>query len=308
MAGNAVYINRSGELVPPYPYIAQGVDFYGFVVKGDRGKLNQLCDRYLNDPIGQPARFVPALSHLLVVFNKIASLAWVDHPEFGWNVENEAAVWMVVFDSSLGELSWFHPYMFVDNDAALGCGREVYGFPKAFGWIDVATGGAPPTQLVARTSVVSATGQRVPAELLTIQQDPASGGAGFEALDKLEDLVKRIVEGILAGDGLLDLALLPLLSSFMSVPVPFLFLRQIRDSLNPAQAAIQLVQRTKPQASNISGARLFKSRYTLNAGQFASHPVRSDLGLPAAGPIPVNAAFWTKFDFRIGACEDISSP
>ena len=58
-------------------------------------------------------------------------LAWVVHYPFSTlGVYNEAI--MLVRVSLEGEAYTFCPFIYVDNDAALACGRELWGFPKKF--------------------------------------------------------------------------------------------------------------------------------------------------------------------------------
>jgi hypothetical protein len=49
MSGTA-YIPRGGEQVYSPPFVAEGVQFFGFVVAADKAKLQDICDRYLNGP------------------------------------------------------------------------------------------------------------------------------------------------------------------------------------------------------------------------------------------------------------------
>jgi acetoacetate decarboxylase len=58
-------------------------------------------------------------------------LAWVVHYPFSTlGVYHEAI--MLIRVSFEGEPYTFCPFIYVDNDAALACGRELWGFPKKF--------------------------------------------------------------------------------------------------------------------------------------------------------------------------------
>ena len=58
-------------------------------------------------------------------------IAWVVHYPFSTlGVYNEAI--MLIRVSFEGEPYTFCPFIYVDNDAALACGRELWGFPKKF--------------------------------------------------------------------------------------------------------------------------------------------------------------------------------
>lgn len=300
------YIERGGELVARPPYLASGVDFYGFSVTGDRAALQtSVCDRFLNGPLGRPGRFVPVTRHVLFVFNRIGSLSSTVDPDFGTSSELEAAVWVLVADTKRLELSWFHPYMLVDGDTALASGREVYGFPKGLGWMTVPPGGAPPASLAVETMVTDVPGGRRTRQPLFNIRKVESGA--HTLLDDLTGLTEHLWSrlGILNEIASEASALGSWANVHLDLPhlkVPFVFLKQFRDGTDGGIAALQTIQRAKPEASKVIGAHLFHSRFTLDIRDAASHPIRRDLGLPA-GTIPVDHAFWTGFDFKIGACE-----
>ena len=68
------YIDRGGELVYQPPFVAEGVEYYGFILDADKGKLQELCDRYLNAPIGGVRRFLPAAGFVLLACCDLSSL------------------------------------------------------------------------------------------------------------------------------------------------------------------------------------------------------------------------------------------
>ena len=136
------YIDRGGELVYAPPFVAEGVEYYGFILDADKSKLQQLCDRYLNAPIGGVRRFVPAGGFVLLACCNLASLRSITPPysNFGRFIEREIAFWVLTIDKTKKRLYWFIPYIFVDNTYAMAMGRELYGFPKSMG-----TMGLPPS-------------------------------------------------------------------------------------------------------------------------------------------------------------------
>ena len=84
------YIDRGGELVYQPPFAAAGVEYYGFILDADKGKLQELCDRYLNAPLGGGRRFVPAGGFVLLACCNLASLRSTTPPynNFGNFVEH----------------------------------------------------------------------------------------------------------------------------------------------------------------------------------------------------------------------------
>src|ERR1700753_3614618 len=164
----STYVDRSGELSWCPPYLAAGVNFFGFAFACQREALQAMCDRYLNAPLGESGRFVVASAHALLVFNTIERLQSQTKPEWGSTSEEETAIWLLVADRKTARLVWFHPYMWVDSDAAMVSGREVYGFPKALGWFEIPHGPAAPQALSIDTMLVRQYGSDAKRERATL--------------------------------------------------------------------------------------------------------------------------------------------
>ncbi|MEL7172122.1 MAG: hypothetical protein AAFN05_04040, partial [Pseudomonadota bacterium] len=65
------YVDRGGEQVYRAPFRAENVDFWGFLLKADKAKMQaSICDLCLNGPSNSPGRFQIAMPYALVVFNK----------------------------------------------------------------------------------------------------------------------------------------------------------------------------------------------------------------------------------------------
>jgi acetoacetate decarboxylase len=104
----------SGGLYPPPPYLYRGA--------------TAIIASYEADPAAIADLLPPGVSPLE---DPPVCLAWVVHYPFSTlGVYNEAI--MLVRVSFEGEPYTFCPFIYVDNDAALACGRELWGFPKKF--------------------------------------------------------------------------------------------------------------------------------------------------------------------------------
>ena len=304
------YIPRSGEQVYPPPYSAAGVQLYGFAVRADLATLQtNICDRYLNAPLGGGQRFKPASEHVMFVFNTIDQLRSMTPPfdQRGWFPEQEAAVWMVVADVERERLFWYHPYMLVDNSYALAMGREIYGFPKEFGWFQIPRGPDAPELLSVDTLAVKTFGADTPglrAPLFTVRRGAAGGEPTvFGELKDLFGSVARIAglePGFFQALGLAG----HMLDDLLAMRLPMAFLKQFRDGAAPLTACYQAIQEVDSRLVKFHGAKLFSDRYHVEIEDLDSHPIRQDLGLPA-GPIDVEAAFWTNFDFEIGSATEV---
>ena len=102
----------SGGLYPPPPYLYRGA--------------TAIIASYEADPAAIAGLLPPGVSPLE---DPPVCLAWVVHYPFSTlGVYNEAI--MLVRVSFEGEPYTFCPFIYVDNDAALACGRELWGFPE----------------------------------------------------------------------------------------------------------------------------------------------------------------------------------
>ena len=119
-----------------------------------------------------------------------------------------------------------------------------------------------------------------------------------------DELVQELSRHLRLAD---DVAPIPesQLQQLLSVPIPMVFLKQIRDAVQPATACFQSVQELPIKMTRFRDACLYFHPYEIVFQDWASHPLRADLGLPA-GPIPVAMAYWAAFDFEIGLCTEVS--
>lgn len=301
--GNPTYVERGGEQVFVPPFIAEGVQFFGFCVQADRGALQDVCNRYLNGPSGSQ-NFVPALSYVMFVFNKLDKLFAKQSPwrERGVYKEQEAAVWMLVLDRERHRLFWFHPYIIVDSAYAMAMGREVYGFPKCLGQFSVPDGPRTPASMYVQTTVVRKFGVDQPAELGRLIEAEAAGAATGEPIifASIELLANGVVDQLAANERTSsELADSVIRRGLLSLKIPMVFLKQFRDGSDTTGACFQAIETAVTEMKGFYGACVYRQAYAINLGDFESHPIRKDLGL-ASGPVPVAVAFWAKFDFEIG--------
>ena len=309
--GKPNYIARGGEQVFVPPYVAEGVQFFGFAVKADKAKLQAICDRYLNKPSGTQD-FVPAVAHVLFVFNRLARM-YAKYPpdrDRGWYSEQEGAVWMLVFDRKRLKLLWYHPYMVVDSSYAMAMGREIYGFPKELGWFEIPDGPLAPEAMhveavVAKELRPDCQAQRArlfEARIATGGRSPSA--TPYQEVGDFDQLVKALVERLGIGADTAPGLGADRLFGLISAPIPMVFLKQFRDAVDPDHACFQSIQMTTTWMTRFHSARVYLHRYEIFFEDWASHPLRADLGL-VAGPVPVEVAYWALFDFQIDTCTEV---
>jgi hypothetical protein len=303
------YIDRGGELVYAPPFVAEGVEYYGFILRADKSKLQEQCDRYLNAPIGGSRRFVPAGGFVLLACCNLASLRSKTPPysNFGRFVENEVAFWVLIIDTTKKRLFWFIPYIFVDNTYAMAMGRELYGFPKSMGTMHIPSSPEQAGELWLETLVVKKYPPLSKGEVLRLVQvrrapagDVYSGPVGI--WHDLDDFVKAIV-GFLDDELNLfeDIRLfIRSMEDLLHLRIPMLFLKQFRDVVQPRRAAYQAIVETTPFSSQVHEGRLLDSNYDVIIEPCESHPICSDFGMATTGALRAKISFYVKFDFEIG--------
>ncbi len=303
------YIDRGGELVYEPPFAAEGVEYYSFILDADKGKLQEICDRYLNAPIGGVRRFLPAGGFVLLACCKLSSLRSITPPysNFGRFVEREVAFWVLVIDKVKERLYWFLPYIFVDNTYAMAMGRELYGFPKSMGTITIPPSPEQAAELSLETLVVKKYPPLSKAELLRLVQvrkapvaDVYSGPIG--TWHDLDDLVREIVKFL---DEELDLfedirLFIRTMDDLLHLKIPMLFLKQVRDVVQPRKAAYQAIVETTLFSSKVYEGRILGSNYDVIIEQCDSHPICADFGMTTTGALRSKINFYVKFDFEIG--------
>src|SRR6202051_2148096 len=161
----------SGGFYPKPPYLYRNA--------------RMIIARYQTDPAGLAELLPPGVTALE---DPPICLAWVVHYPFSnLGVYNETI--MLIRVSFEGESYNYCPFIYVDNDAAMACGRELWGFPKKFATMGYRgpTEGSPFSEQLLFT-VERPAGKR----LLTVSMTPERPAA-LEELDLLPSLTLRRV-------------------------------------------------------------------------------------------------------------------
>ncbi|MBC1223045.1 hypothetical protein GNF10_10650 [Nostoc sp. UCD121] len=316
------YIERADGQAFNQPYEIKGTKMYGFVVEGSMAKLQEVCDKYLNDPNNGEIEYRPAMNYLVLTFNKIDSLSSIYPPDYdkGTVHEEEAIFWMLtVVGKRVGplfiaeRLAWFMPYVYVNNSPILVSGREVYGFFKELGLFQIPELNQEPDLFTVDTLVFkefSPTSQSIDARLLEVQR--INTGEKHQAIntwDTFEEAARAIASLLFDNNEILIPGLqLPfnLLEYLLEKIVPLVTLKQIRDVENSKKACYQALIESPMQLQTFYGGELFGDQFQLKINNFASQPIVQDLGLHKGYPagsesitIPVKLGFVLHFDFTL---------
>ncbi|AUT00217.1 hypothetical protein CLI64_07385 [Nostoc sp. CENA543] len=321
------YIERADGQAFNQPYEIKGTKMYGFVVEGSMAKLQEICDKYLNDPNNGEIEYRPAMNYLILTFNKIDSLSSIYPPDYekGTVHEEEAIFWMLtVVGKKVGplfiaeRLAWFMPYLYVNNSPILVSGREVYGFFKQLGVFQIPDLNQQPDLFTVDTLVFkefSPNSQSIDARLLEVRRiGTGEQHQNLKTWDNFTDAAKAIANILFENNEIVLPGLqLPfnLLEYLIEKIVPLVTLKQIRDVENSKKACYQALIESPMQLQTFYGGKLFGfnnfgDQFQLKINNFASQPVVQDLGLhkgysPGSESIniPVKLGFVLHFDFTL---------
>ena len=309
------YVIRPAESVHLQPYACLNTRLYGFFLKGDAATMQaRLVDPILNAPTAGACDY-RVLGDLVLVSYALAGKGTSTLPPdngIGWVPENSMTLWipLVAVKHELGiavaqRLVMYPAYICVDNTWSLAAGREVYGFPKGYGPIELPDAGAPPLHFSASTLVMKVFGpdnEGVVAPLISVDRT-AEGTEGQAIWTDIGDAVAALV-GLVSGSG--SEFIVPglnfakdLLHLASAKEVPGVFLKQFRDAADGTRACYQAVVEAGSFVTAFRAAGALSGTFQATLADYASHPLASDLGL-APGAAPLELAFFADFDFTIG--------
>ena len=339
------YVEHGGLASPPGPLKCQDATIWGFWVRADKDALARECERVFERPSGGAVRCDPVAPAALLLFarlGQVSSLSW-PYTQVGNVPERETAVLVPVvvrsrraprplpaprrrFPNRIAELTRvrfaaFVTYMFLDNPMSIAAGREIYGYPKNWGWStfpdDAQT---PPEGQPARPPDVPlgslaldafAIPQFAPLamparhRLLTLHPAepcaaPSAGARRVVALNSAAELAqwsRQRVAGTAGGSRRLNEAASRILARWLPpLAVSQLFIRQLRAAGGGLGADFQQILTAPATVTRWNGA-VTLPRHELTIGHLDSHPISDDLGIEDGHTL---AEFRAQFDFSVG--------
>lgn len=314
------YVARGGEIVYCPPGIATGVRMYAFMLLGGRRQLDRVYHRNLTEPSGRAVDYEPAGPLIVLNFTTLAHVGAQIPPDLerGFFLENEVAIWSLGYDSVHENYSAFVPYMFVDQGSAMAMGREVYGFPKQLGVVDMPADPEVADSFNLRVPGVKEWGQDeqfAPHDLISIKQvDGATQPITHDFVSQVE-LLGEMAALVRQDPGIASVAADPgvegdldhaarAMEFFSAETLPMVFLKQIRDATTPLRACFQSVHVADFVVTAFRGAGRLPGMYEININELANEPMRRDLGI-ADGTITPIGAFWVDFDFTLTIADEL---
>jgi len=341
------YVERGGEQTYRPPYSAEGVRFYSFLLEADSKRLLAFLEKYFTVPSGGVVELVPASHYVLLSFTDLKTLRCIDPPDStkGSTAEKEVSIFFLALDAKRRRLVWVCPYMFVDSGYAMASGREVYGFPKQFGWITLPEEGGQTSPLALETMAIERYSPQSPQSRLRLIEVECTEAAGEKLKSSWHDLrqmcrdIARLAIGDAArvfappspsstgaGNGLLGMILRPLrflrrvivqgerdittalhiAEEVVSARAPILLLKQFRSSDQPGKASYQAIIQAFGRVTAFHGGGLLPGEYSVIISDAESEGIRQDLGL-ATGALKPKLAFWADLDFRLDEGKELGN-
>jgi uncharacterized protein with NAD-binding domain and iron-sulfur cluster len=307
---SARFVERSGMQCHLQPFACDDIALYGFFIEGSIDHLQALVDCSINEPAGGGVDYRVVSDRVLVTFAYVARGTSTLEPDksMGYIPETSCTLWLVTAAYERGEarrIALFVPYIVVDNPWSMAAGREVYGFPKELGTFEMPKTVAEATRFSVRTTVLPTFGPEVEASqqpLLEIERSQSHVPKLERAIHLVEDGIGTLLRtwGLGIGNDLLS----SLLDDAVNKEVPAVFLKQFRDAADGRRACYQAIIETKVKVTGLEQAGFLDGGYRCRVHDYASHPVKSDLGL-ADSTVPTTLPFHLKFSFEAGTGREV---
>ncbi|MEM8637304.1 MAG: hypothetical protein AAGG51_00600 [Cyanobacteria bacterium P01_G01_bin.54] len=357
------YIDRGGEQCLRQPYQTQNTQSYGCFLRAEQDKLQALCDRYLNEPSGGAVSYVP-LPFVLVLFTHYPHLASIPQQDQGFISYEEALFAVPVIEISadessatsaskaksvlgtietflsngednleqsladiealLGKLALFYPFIFANNSLAIASGREVYGYPKQWGWIDMPqdSGSTQPLNLEAATwqplginsqavrqRIAQITNQtqtnkrRTVADPTALKTDRASIKTQLVQRTIAQDVDSQSTISLSEWNQLIELILI-VLTRLFNVSFENVFLKEFRDAVDGTKSCSQAVLKAPYEQVKVSEFEYLLDQFVVEVPEVESMPIKAQLGLiPLSTEHPNQfqsiVPYRTVFDFQL---------
>jgi hypothetical protein len=290
------YIESGPRASFPPPFLSSGGSFLGFLLKGEPTAIQGLVDNTFNAVAAPEVEYEP-IGPLIVMmvgeFKHQSSLAQ-NFINSGWTSETAAVLWLPLIAKQAGvadRLCLAAPYVLVDNEMSLICGREDFGYAKALAEF------APASGLGVNVTVKAFGGDfglgakaewRQLIELTALGVGPSVAGlAGSPSIAQQSPLAVVLTELVtLAANQWLDVEdiarfiadLSMIVEAIVSDKARHVFLKQFRDAQSSTAACYQEVVEAPVEFSGVTGG-ISPYLWQMRINAMESHPIAKDLGV-----------------------------
>lgn len=308
-----LYVNDLGDGMQcaAIPAAANGCSMFSFFVDGDHDAMQALIDKYLNTPAAGAVEYYVVGSAAIFTWSYTArDVSLVQQAGYSANYEN--GIWIPILARSPSgafedHIAYFVPYLFISGCGGMITGREVWGFRKSLGTLQMPLTPEEPALFTTTTDVINPLDNEHEAHPeIVIQVQGAGKLHGLRSLIKdAEELGAMFLELFGKGASRLPVSRLGLLIDFAKMmhreQVPIVNLKQFRDAADSTRACYQAIIESTMTPSKVYEGGLLAQDYTMDLPRYASHHIAGDLGISGVTGIPVRAAFYVKMDFVANA-------
>jgi hypothetical protein len=291
-----------------------------FMVDIDPVKAQEFVNETLVAPTGGEMEYHVLGSTVMVSFLNAERL-YSTGEVIGYIPDGECAFWLPLIARKKGlfhlpYLTFWMPYIIIDNCTGMATGREVWGFAKETGPVIAPPMNAPGT--LAARMVGSATLFKTfsmdtlgVVEPLIVAERPSTLGDNPSIWADAKQAFGAIAHelskgGKLRAQGIEDdaVALFDLAGMLVDGKVPVVNLKQFRDAAFPERACYQALIQSPCTLHAIHGGGIYWGDWQLKITDCASHQIANDLGL-ASNVVPVRFACYVEMDFSADAGTEV---
>jgi hypothetical protein len=299
-----------GEICFEVPLKISDVTVYGFPLRVDCDRLQKFVDLQLNDVSCGAVRYVslPFVIHAYLYARHATS---VTEP-IGYLPDRESAFLVPLLQKRgdlMPELRIWVPYLLIDAASGMVTGREVWGYHKTMGTIQMPLSPDQANQFCASTVVFkklepTTEGEEAPilrvssdAKVAKLSLDCSTVESGFgeifrKILHELKKLGSEI--GQEAEEGFARM--------LKERQIVVVNLKQFRDAVDSTKACYQALVESPLTLDKLSGLGLLEGGFKVQIVNAESHQIARDLGLSGAADgesttVPALFAFWSTLDF-----------
>jgi uncharacterized protein with NAD-binding domain and iron-sulfur cluster len=285
-ASRPPYVEYGGRATAPAPFRSLDGSFRGLVLRGDRDRIEALCDRVYNAPAGGAARYRPVSDYVLMLVGSFGRVTSATPPFDTWGSvrETTASFWVPLVASYDGEGAGTAarfviavPYIFVDNPMSYAGGREDYGYPKSMAQFTPADASGPSVR------VKTFGGNFHPGNQAGWQPvlDIGRGAKGTPAPRLPRAAIGRLLPSPASWRRLTEVPDLvrSLLSDSAHREVRQVFLKQFRDAADGTSACYQAVVEAPITVVRSSWRPSLFEQWHVDVHRLDSHPIAAELGI-----------------------------
>ncbi len=289
------YVDLTTDWVRPSPFRLNGAALHLFPFKANLASLTALCDKMFNTPSDGAVKVAPVAGVVFVTFSTISEARSVPEAADGFLSEKEFGIFIPVTIEHGGSKKFgsFVPVLFVDDDAAVIAGREIFGCLKFPGELSIDPAHMTFSADALRLQAAAPTHQATIGRVATLT------GVGWTSSPTGADIL-RATATFAASLAVGFPALASLLSTFGGVDaVRTVFLKQARDAMQPELASYQEILTTVVKAKNFVGASAHVGTFTFAPAQNFRPAYMTELGLMATNTTSIGLTL--EFDYDLEA-------